>query len=707
MFRALAVLVALSSSVACIAGDSLPTDEEDARLPAGLVGRYFVGDRLACVRIDPSVVFDWTDGSPDDRIPCGGFTVEWEGQVWIGWKGTYRFSVEAEGPSQIWVDHRLVYSSPADEASLPLTLSGGYHAICVRYEAAGEKPRIRLIWSGRDFLTETLNPRYLAHEPAAEASLADELLPERGRQVVDRYGCARCHPIPGVDRSRRPGLAMPQASQLNRPWLTQWLRDPQQVRPGTRMGAPGGTAAEIEDFVSLLLAFLEQPMIEARIEPRWRCGTQSDPLDRLAGDDFRQRATAGRDYFYQLGCSACHSPEKPEAIDPRRAPCLADVGGKWSKAYLRQLLADPLARHPNGGMPDFSLGPNELDGLVAWLSTFSGLKELPSRESLASRPMDPQVLEQGKLLIQKRGCYACHHHPENKLMEGPRLYEGSIGSATGCLRTERSASLAPFYRLTPADRSAVQAFLNHRPSALLQVASGELVERAVHERLACFACHSRDGSPASQLPTTAAHYLGADPEGRRAALTVPDLSGVGARLIRPWLLDSLEGRAPGNRPWLTVRMPRFALDQREREGIARRLCFTDAIPGLRATPRGRLSDELLREGRTLFGAGGFNCVNCHYQGTEQSQGFKSAPDLHRVVQRVHRDWYDRWLSNPARILPGTAMPAFTSPVSGIAGDDLLIQKEIMWHRLEQAARLRPDDRQADVSAGTPMVRKVP
>jgi len=55
-----------------------------------------------------------------------------------------------------------------------------------------------------------------------------------------------------------------------------------------------------------------------------------------------------------------------------------------------------------------------------------------------------------------------------------------------------------------------------------------------------------------------------------------------------------------------------------------------------------------------------------------------------ATRRVSRAWFHRWLSNPARIMPGIPMPAFVAPVPGIADDDLAAQKEIIWRYLQRS-----------------------
>jgi len=57
---------------------------------------------------------------------------------------------------------------------------------------------------------------------------------------------------------------------------------------------------------------------------------------------------------------------------------------------------------------------------------------------------------------------------------------------------------------------------------------------------------------------------------------------------------------------------------------------------------------------------GPNCVQCHYlQGAAPSQSspLAWAPDLDNARERLRPDWVREWLTDPARIYPGTSMPA--------------------------------------------------
>ena len=294
--------------------------------------------------------------------------------------------------------------------------------------------------------------------------------------------------------------------------------------------------------------------------------------------------------------------------------------------------------------------------------------------------LDPKVLPDVKAPFLGRSCHACHS-PEGTVVDGPVLDPPLVESEKGCLRADRSASWAPQYHLPAEDRAAVIEFLSrpvHEPSP---VASGELARRTIEERLNCLGCHRRNGAGGEQLAATLPAWLSANSKAESAATTPPDLSGVGSRLLRPWILQVLDGKAKSNRPWLTVKMPSFGLSEAERTAIADRLAVEDFIPDLDRIADKSLPQDLPAVGPELISERGFNCVNCHCLREDQYTPGKPGPVLSMATGRVSRQWYHRWLSGPSRILPDTPMPTFEKPAGSIARGDDFAHREIIWRFL--------------------------
>src|SRR5207245_1587129 len=62
-------------------------------------------------------------------------------------------------------------------------------------------------------------------------------------------------------------------------------------------------------------------------------------------------------------------------------------------------------------------------------------------------------------------------------------------------------------------------------------------------------------------------------------------------------------------------------------------------------------------GRKLVGTSGMGCITCHTFAGHKSLGIP-AMDLTVMIRRLKRDWFHRYLLDPASLRPGTRMPGF-------------------------------------------------
>ena len=86
--------------------------------------------------------------------------------------------------------------------------------------------------------------------------------PSRGPDIIRRYGCATCHSIPGISEARGQvgpslegiGSRAYLAGKLpNKPEnLIKWIREPQEVSPGTAMPQLGVTEQDGKDIAAYL-----------------------------------------------------------------------------------------------------------------------------------------------------------------------------------------------------------------------------------------------------------------------------------------------------------------------------------------------------------------------------------------------------------------------------------------------------------------------
>jgi DNA-binding beta-propeller fold protein YncE len=83
----------------------------DSPPASGLTGSYYDNADLTgkiMSRVDPTVDFDWGNGSPDKSIDPDTFSVRWTGQVYAPDTGTYTFSTNSDDGVRLWVDNKLI-----------------------------------------------------------------------------------------------------------------------------------------------------------------------------------------------------------------------------------------------------------------------------------------------------------------------------------------------------------------------------------------------------------------------------------------------------------------------------------------------------------------------------------------------------------------------------------------------------------------------
>lgn len=99
---------------------------------------------------------------------------------------------------------------------------------------------------------------------SSAAFAADSAELQRGRTAIDKYGCAVCHRIPGVATpgggigpslegiAKRAYLAGTLPNRRDN--MTQWIRHPQELRPGTVMPDLGVDADDASAIAAYLYA---------------------------------------------------------------------------------------------------------------------------------------------------------------------------------------------------------------------------------------------------------------------------------------------------------------------------------------------------------------------------------------------------------------------------------------------------------------------
>ena len=146
----------------------------------------------------------------------------------------------------------------------------------------------------------------------------------------------------------------------------------------------------------------------------------------------------------------------------------------------------------------------------------------------------------------------------------------------------------------------------------------------------------------------------------------PSLTSEGARVNPEWLkqflanpsLSTSDSNKNGVRSYLELRMPTFFLSDDE---IQKLMLFFGAlssqsepfIPEKRA-PLTTAETELARD---LFTNPAAPCLKCHATGDPAHDKLATAPNFILAGGRLRQAWAERWVTDPAKIIPGTAMPS--------------------------------------------------
>src|SRR5262249_33115223 len=227
----------------------------------------------------------------------------------------------------------------------------------IRYRSLTDVPaRVQIWWEGKSFSREPLPAARLKHvvKEVPEAAAKEEQA-ARGRELVGRFGCGRCHgqAFPGVsDPPPGPSLAG-LGHRVKRDWLMERLANPAKGHPGSRM--------------PILFSDDRNGLIERWLVARYpikATAAGQPPSEGQLGDH-----RAGKQAFLGMGCIACHHhPEKPEEkiTDPERYP----ITGLQDRLMGRQLVAflqDPAIRYPDGRMPKLPVTADTARNIAAYL----------------------------------------------------------------------------------------------------------------------------------------------------------------------------------------------------------------------------------------------------------------------------------------------------------------------------------------------------
>ncbi len=631
-------------------------EDEQPRYMNGWIGIYRDDENTTIRRIDEALSFQWQDGGVDERLLPGGLRAEWKGLLLTRTQGAFQIAAFAAGElsftlnGETWLEADGQIQTPQWTVSQPHELSFGQHEIRLRLATHAANSPLQLFWRGPSFQWEPINPANLFHltEGSPRADFAS------GKILASALRCVACH---GEEKS----LAAPQLGvnsvDLGRGWTAEYLQRSSQDqlhREHRRMPYFELSSQDAADLATHLADHSSEP---------------SPIADKKS-------LRSGRELFLKRGCVACHYFNKVGSIDWLDGGDLSAVGAKRSAKYLKQWLMDPAKIQRNHRMPRFVWEGSELDQMVAFLASTS-----------VSQPVKVEGDKtRGMELYRRMACANCHSDQSTPVAAA--LHRGSRwdDACSGAPRDASSGSQRPRYQLDVESRQQLRDYFSQRRQTTREPSSW-LRGQQIFQEQRCAACHARGSAVgiASKLRVVADEYphLAAD----LPAVTPPSLNSVGDKLTVEALQKAIRRDGKRHREWLSVQMPKFELNEQDEAALIAYLRGSDRFPdGSPQTAPTQAPDNLGNVGARLVTTDGFGCTSCHQIGkTKAPKAPLNAmgPDLSMLGKRINRQWFERWVRDPARIVPRMEMPSIKAPVHGVLDENLDIQLAAVWETLNR------------------------
>lgn len=474
----------------------------------------------------------------------------------------------------------------------------------------------------------------------------------KGKQLFVKLGCPGCHLADGYSNEAKVGPAlMKVASKVNPSWLYRWVKNPKGYLPNTRMPGFSFNDKDALAVTAYLLAASDKAY---------------KPFYKFSAGD----AENGKKQFESVGCQACHTLNgKGEEFGPD----LSNIASKVNADWLVSWVGNPGHYNAKSQMPNLRLTEEQATDIATYLMQFGKPKHITGIEE---RVNHPKMVEYGKTVVRKRGCFACHDIKgmENEGRIAPELssfgrkliLELEFGDShvahtweswvrtklkkPNSFRTERVLDRMPDFHLAEDEIDALVVLLKGFNGTNVPVKFRKILTkkeqiletgRRLIEKYNCKGCHHVEGEggriqkyikATSQYPPPLDHGS----------------YHVGERIKSSWVYSFLDNPIPV-RTWLKIKMPTFNLsDQEVRDFTA----YFEALAPLEnqyeAGVNVEKDEKIVQTGSSMVNY--MDCGKCHDDGAK-------GIDFSVASNRLRQNWIPKWLKNTREMIPWTKMPS--------------------------------------------------
>ena len=531
----------------------------------------------------------------------------------------------------------------------------------------------------------------------------------KGKRLMEKYGCYGCHKIEGWEHKRKPGPSLHKiASKVSKEFFKNWVWDPKSFNSHAFMPHFFSQSNNSKpEFVAKNIA-----EVNAMAEMIWNKSEKYFPFKRYKGGDPEK----GKELIKTVGCMGCHGveglKEESEKVGAYAGPYLTGTGSKVDADWLVSWLKKPSHYQENTIMPSFRLNDKEAGHITAYLMSlknknfeklvfepmnkkvrdeilvtyFSAFAtQKAAREKLIQMDDRQRTLELGHRSIGKYGCYSCHDIKgfEGRPPIGPELsYEGSkpltqfsFGhehdvehSRDGWIKAHllnprrwdgdtgvafKDLARMPHFYMTEEEAELITLVLLGQVNEKIPLAGVKNLNE--HEKI-----FAEGMKVVSKYNCTGCHMIDGEFGDIKPLYEddfnegPPQLNGQGHRVQTDWFYHFLTHVYP-IRPNLKIRMPSFHFSNEEKNKIvsafqhkSKMETFVDQENLVQWKP-----GERVAAGK-LFKA--LDCASCHTSGFNKEGPL--APNLYFSKRRLRPSWVKKWLENPQAILDYTTMPNF-------------------------------------------------